>query len=82
MGKKYANQSINRKARSRVLERRLRAGLVLDPNITRGVSYTQFERDTLGKGLLDRCGRPPRKKLDTSNEASFDEILEYGVGVA
>jgi hypothetical protein len=45
-----------------------------NPCTTRGLSFTHFERNTLGKGDLDRCGRPPAR--DTSVEA-FDESAEY-----
>ena len=58
MPKRYANQSIERRARSRARERMMGAGTAPpNCNITRGFSYTHFPHNTLEKHLLDRCGR-------------------------
>lgn len=70
----FANSAINRRARTRFYERQMKKGRVQNPCTTRGVSFTNFPKNTLGKDVLDRCGRPP--KLDNSVEA-FDESAEF-----
>jgi hypothetical protein len=70
----YANHSIALRARSRFLQRQMERGRVQTPCITRGVSYTKFPKDRLGKGNLDRCGRAPKTENTTEQ---FDESAEY-----
>jgi hypothetical protein len=85
VAKNPANVAVERAAeraqRRRRRQKRLETRQVVNPCVTRGESYTDFPKNRLGKHLLDRCGRAA-KKLDISNEATFDEILDYGVGVA
>jgi hypothetical protein len=42
--------------------------------VTRGVSYSDFPRNTANKGMLDRCGRPTKKRDDFVDEIDYDAL--------
>ena len=75
MARKYGTR-VERVTRTYARRRLMALRAVPNCNITRGFSYTHFPKNTLGKGLLDRCGRDLNMRNDADDVDAFIEAVD------